>query len=536
MTVIERNFNRILRPLRAGLAAGLLCCLALASAAEAAVDLQFTLISDRLGVVDINHAADGSGRLFLVEQRGVIVIHRDGEDQAEPFLDITDRVETGGERGLLSVAFAPDYAASGLFYAWYTRTGGATVLSRFRVGENPDRADPDSEQILLEVEQPYSNHNGGRLRFGPDDLLYLGLGDGGSANDPLNVGQDGSTLLGKLIRIDVDPAHGAYAVPEDNPFLNDDSVRDEIWAIGLRNPWRISFDRATGDLFIADVGQSRREEINVQPEASRGGENYGWSLMEGSLCVVAGCDTSGLTLPVFEYGHDAGCSVTGGEVYRGRAYPELAGVYLFGDYCEGTIWGMRRVDDRWQTDVLAATPYQILTFGEAEDGALYLASANRGVFLLSDGAATTEPAFAINPGMNDAWFNPATNGQGLFVTVFPDQETLFLSWFTYDVARPEPGAAAILGEPGHRWLTAQGPYSGAGAQLDVYLSSGGVFDASDPPVAEPAPYGTIDIRWTDCRYAMLKYDLPAAGRGAVPLRRIVPDNVVLCEALQQAEE
>jgi len=511
-------------------------CLAVAGPARAVVDLQFTPISSRQGVVDINHAGDGSGRLFLVEQGGVIVIHRNGEDSAEPFLDITDRVETGGERGLLSLAFAPDYAVSGHLYVWYTRTGGDTVLSRFTVGADPDRVNAASEQILLEVAQPYSNHNGGRLRFGPDGMLYLGLGDGGSANDPLGAGQDGSTLLGKLIRIDVDPAHDGYAVPDDNPFLEDETVRDEIWATGLRNPWRISFDRATGDLFIADVGQSRREEINVQPEASRGGENYGWSVMEGSLCVETACDTSGLTLPVFEYGHDLGCSVTGGEVYRGRAHTALSGTYLFGDYCAGTIWGMQRVDGRWETTVLAETPYQILTFGEAEDGAVYLASANRGVFLLSDGVVSPEPPFAINAGMNDAWYDPATSGQGFFATVFPDQGTLFLSWFTYDLARPEPGTPAVLGDPGHRWLTAQGPYAGATGQLEVNLSFGGVFDAADPPVADPVPYGTISVRWIDCQHAMLSYELPVAGRGAVPLRRIAPDNGSLCEVLQDTAE
>ncbi|MEJ2399975.1 MAG: PQQ-dependent sugar dehydrogenase [Xanthomonadales bacterium] len=530
MPIRERTpFRTLLRP-----AVFLALWLSAAAPVFGAVDLQFTPVSPRLGVVDINHAGDGSGRLFLVAQSGSIIILRDGEEVGEPFLDITDRVETGGERGLLSVAFAPDYAASGLFYVWYTGIGGDTVLSRFAVGDNPDRADPASEQILLEVEQPYSNHNGGRLRFGPDGMLYLGLGDGGSANDPLGVAQDGATLLGKLIRIDVDPQHEPYAVPADNPFLADDAVRDEIWATGLRNPWRIAFDRATGDLFIADVGQSRREEINVQPEASRGGENYGWSILEGSLCLVAGCDATGLTLPVFEYGRDAGCSVTGGEVYRGRAYPDLSGVYLFGDYCEGTIWGMRRVADRWETDVLATTPYQILTFGEAEDGAVYLASANRGVFLLSDGAVSPEPALAINPGMNDAWFDPATNGQGVFVNVFPDQGTLFLGWFTYDVARPDPGVPAVLGEPGHRWLTAQGPYSGDAAQLVVSRSTGGVFDSAEPVVGPPEPDGTVDIHWIDCRHAMLRYDLPAVGRGAIPLRRIVSDNAALCEALQES--
>jgi hypothetical protein len=184
--------------------------------------------------------------------------------------------------------------------------------------------------------------------------------------------------------------------------------------------------------------------------------------------------------------------------------------------------------------VLAETPYQVLTFGEAEDGAVYLASANRGVFLLSDGAVSPEPAFAINPGMNDAWFNPATDGQGVFVNVFPDQGTLFLGWFTYDVTRPEPGVPAVLGEPGHRWLTAQGPYSGNAAQLVVSRSTGGVFDSTEPVVGPPEPVGTVDIRWTDCGHAMLRYDLPAVGRGAIPLRRIVSDNAALCEALQES--
>ena len=254
------------------------------------------------------------------------------------------------EQGLLSVAFAPDYASSGYFYVWYTDMGGGMVLSRFRVSGDPDVADPDSEEVLLIVLQPFENHNGGRLQFGPDGMLYEGLGDGGGSFDPDDNGQDGSTLLGKLIRIDVNPAlGGSYAVPADNPFVGNGSVRDEIWALGLRNPWRISFDRETGDLYIADVGQNRLEEVNVQPAASTGGENYGWDIMEGSQCTGGGdgCNRAGLTLPVAEYDHDLGCSITGGEVYRGSAYPDMDGVYFYGDFCSGRIWGLWRNGDAW---------------------------------------------------------------------------------------------------------------------------------------------------------------------------------------------
>ena len=497
-----------------------------------AVDLMFTQVSDLGGVVDINHAGDGSGRLFLVEQAGRVAVNQDGQDLDGHFLDITDRVLAGGERGLLSIAFAPDYATSGYFYVWYTRQDGDTVLSRFRVSGNPALADAGSEQVLLVVAQPFSNHNGGRVRFGPDGMLYLGLGDGGGANDPLGAGQDTGTLLGKLIRIDVDPQHGTYAIPPDNPFVGNATALDEIWATGLRNPWRISFDRSSGDLFIADVGQGDREEVNVQPASSSGGENYGWSVMEGSLCVVGGCDMTGLTLPVAEYDHSEGCSITGGEVYRGLAYPDLNGTYLFGDYCLGTIWGTRWSGTQWETTELANTLYSIVSFGEGEDGSVYLAAAGSGVYLISDGQVQVEPDFGINPGMNDAWFDPVTAGQGFFIVVFEDQGLVFLSWFTYDTERPPQDVTAILGEPGHRWVTAQGPYSGDTATLDVFISFGGVFDSPVPAVGPPEAHGTMIIKWNDCHTAMLTYDMPSTGPGSVPLQRIVPDNAAVCEALQ----
>jgi glucose/arabinose dehydrogenase len=303
--------------------------------------IEFTKISTRSSIVDIANAGDDSERLFLVQQSGRIYIVHDGGEMETTFLDIQDRVKFGGEQGLLSMAFSPDYKTSGYFYVWYTDSVGDTVLSRFKVSDDPDIADAQSEQIVLTVDQPFSNHNGGRLQFGPDGMLYLGLGDGGGAFDPDGNAQDGGTLLGKLIRIDVNPLHGTYAVPGNNPFVGNGLIRDEIWALGLRNPWRISFDRMTGDLFIADVGQNELEEVNFQPGGSAVGRNYGWDIMEASQCAGGGngCDKSGLTLPVAEYGHDGdNCSITGGEVYRGTDYPNLYGMYLFADYCSGKIW------------------------------------------------------------------------------------------------------------------------------------------------------------------------------------------------------
>jgi glucose/arabinose dehydrogenase len=497
-------------------------------------DLRFTQVSDRAGIVDIANAGDGSDRLFLVEQTGRIFIHDHGADIATPFLDIRNKVMSGGgEQGLLSLAFAPNYGSSGYFFVWYTDLGGDMVLCRFRVGSNPNVADPATETLILKVEQPFSNHNGGRLRFAPDGMLYLGIGDGGGSFDPNDVAQDGASMLGKLIRIDVDPAHGTYATPSDNPFVDDDEVLDEIWALGLRNPWRIAFDRGTGDLYIADVGQNEFEEINFQPAGSSGGENYGWDIMEASQCTGGNsCDTSGFTLPVAEYGHGFGCSVTGGEVYRGNAYPVMEGVYFFGDYCSGNIWGLSRVGSQWNTVLLADTAYAVSTFGLGEDGSVYLASHSGGVYLLSDGDPVPE-AMRINAGINDAWYNPETNGQGFLMTAFPEAEILFLAWFTYDVERPPQDVTAMLGEPGHRWLTAQGPYDGDTALLDINVSSGGVFDSAMPAVGPPEQDGTMTITWSGCNSAVLSYAITSLGiAGEIPLQRIALDNVALCRSLQ----
>jgi glucose/arabinose dehydrogenase len=498
-------------------------------------ELEFTQVATRSAVVDIANAGDGSDRLFLVEKTGLIYIIENGNELETPFLDFSSAVLSAGiEQGLLSMAFAPDYETSGYFYIWYTAQGGATVLSRLKVANNPNLADPSSEQKVMTVDQPASNHNGGSLQFGPDGMLYLGLGDGGGAFDPQQAGQDGSTLLGKLIRIDVDPVNGTYAIPAGNPFVGVAGTMDEIWALGLRNPWRISFDRMTGDLFIGDVGQVEQEEINFQAASSVGGENYGWSVMEGSLCVGGGnCDQSGLVLPVAKYNHDNGdCSIIGGEMYRGQSYPNMYGVYFFADFCTGRIWGMANNGNNWITILLADTPYQIQTFGLGEDGNLYLANKDGGVYLVSDGApASVNPS--VNAGMNDAWFNQASNGQGLLVSVFEDSDVMFLAWFTYDVERPPEDATALLGDPGHRWLTAQGTYLGNMAMLDIYQTVGGVFDSFDPPPDAPEKIGTMTIKWSSCNAAEVTYmiDSPALA-GEFPIQRVVVNNVPLCEALQ----
>lgn len=330
--------------------------------------------------VHIAGARDGSGRLFVVEQRGRILVLKNGAALSAPFLDIKDRVRAGGERGLLSVAFPPDFSGRRRFYVDYTDRNGDTVIARFGVGSSPDAADPNSETILLKIEQPYANHNGGQILFGRDGFLYIGMGDGGSAGDPKNNAQNPASLLGKMLRLDVEGTAAPYGIPSDNPFVNKPRYRPEVWATGLRNPWRFSFDSATGDMYIADVGQDRWEEIHVQPASSRGGENYGWKVLEGSHCYGASeCRREGLVAPVAEYDHSQGCSVTGGFVYRGKAHPGLVGIYLYGDYCSGKIWGLRREGDAWRSHLLADSGMAISSFGEDDSGELYVAEHGAGV-------------------------------------------------------------------------------------------------------------------------------------------------------------
>lgn len=326
--------------------------------------------------VAITNTGDGSGRLFIVEQGGTVRIVRNGAVVPQPFLDISSLVTAGGEQGLLGLAFPPAFSTRQNFYVNYTnRTGiGNTAIARFAVGGNPDQADPASRQELLSIVQPFANHNGGQLAFGPDGLLYIGSGDGGSEGDPQGNGQNKASLLGKILRLDVLSGATPFAVPPGNPFGN------EIWAYGLRNPWRFSFDRQTGDLFLADVGQDTREEINFQPAGSGTGANYGWNIMEGSLCFLTpSCTSAGLTLPVAEYDHSAGdCSVTGGYIYRGNI-ASLQGTYLYGDFCSGRIWGLRHNGIAWDSRLLLDSTLQISTFGEDENGELYVADYTGGV-------------------------------------------------------------------------------------------------------------------------------------------------------------
>jgi glucose/arabinose dehydrogenase len=327
----------------------------------------------------------GDDRLFVVEQPGRIRIIADGQLRDRPFLDIVDKVTTdGNEQGLLSVAFHPDYQTNGQLFVNYTRPrDGATVIERYTVSQDdPDRADDQSGKVILTIAQTEANHNGGLIKFGPDGYLYIGMGDGGGAGDrhgAIGNGQDLNALLGKMLRIDV-TNQDTYAVPSNNPFEN------EIWSYGWRNPWRFSFDRSTGDLFLADVGQNAYEEVHFQAAASAGGENYGWRIMAGSHCFnpQEGCDQAGLVLPIAEYSHaEGGCSITGGYVYRGSKYPVLQGTYFFGDYCSGKIWSLQREGDRWQMNNRLGSGARISSFGEDVNGELYVIDHGGSVYQLA---------------------------------------------------------------------------------------------------------------------------------------------------------
>lgn len=341
-------------------------------------DLILSPVADALqDPILVTHAGDGSGRLFVVEQSGRILIIEDGQVLATPFLDISAAVQDGGERGLLGLAFHPTYAQNGRFYVNYTaRENGdlTTRVSRFQVSANPDVANPASESVLLRVTQPDSNHNGGHLAFGPDDYLYIAMGDGGGSNDTFRTAQDLGSLLGSLLRIDVDGGT-PYAIPSDNPLLAVDGARGEIWAYGLRNPWRYSFDRLTGDLWIGDVGQVSREEVDLQLVGDGGGQNYGWPCREGTI-ANPGAPTdvdcpAPLEEPVMDYPRGEGRSITGGYRYRG-SIPGLRGVYVFGDFISGRIWFATPDNGRWERTLWQDTALLISSFGEDQAGELYV--------------------------------------------------------------------------------------------------------------------------------------------------------------------
>ena len=344
----------------------------------------FTALSEE--ITYLTHAGDGSGRIFLVSKAGRIWVVEDGDIRRTPFLDISDIVDSAqSERGLLSVAFDPDFANNGEFYVNFSskQGDGDTVIARYRT-EDFQTADPATGVEVLRIDQPAANHNGGQLQFGPDGYLYIGMGDGGAAGDPWDNAENLQVLLGKMLRIKVS-GEETYAIPATNPFLGQDDVRPEIWAYGLRNPWRFSFDRATGDLYIADVGQNLWEEIDFQPADSPGGEHYGWNTMEGNHCFdpPEGCDTSGKVLPVWEYQHPEGCSVTGGYVYRGETFPQLQGIYFYADFCSGRIYALQRdANGVWQSQPVLETGLNIASFGEDEAGELYVLDLGGEVFHL----------------------------------------------------------------------------------------------------------------------------------------------------------
>ncbi|MBI4521797.1 MAG: PQQ-dependent sugar dehydrogenase [Gemmatimonadetes bacterium] len=400
-TAVKRGDTRGWRPVRpvrrpvAAAALGL--CAALIGCGDGPVAedepdspaLRVELVADGLQALTHLTSPPSDPRLFVVEQRGRIrIIDAGGTLRTTPFLDITDRVCCCGERGLLSVAFHPGYASNGWFYLNYTDAQGDTRVERYTVSSDANLADRASAKLILRVEQPFANHNGGLNLFGPDRMLYIGMGDGGNANDPQGHGQNRGTLLGALLRIDVDGGD-PYRIPPDNPFVATAGARGEIWALGLRNPWRFAFDRQAAHLYIADVGQNQWEEVN-RASAGQGGLNYGWNVMEGAHCFRATtCNQVGLTLPIAEYGHSAqACSITGGHVYRGAAIPSLAGQYFYGDYCGGWVRSLRVRSGNdveiheWELGSLG----NITSFGEDARGELYILTEGGRIYRLVSGA------------------------------------------------------------------------------------------------------------------------------------------------------
>lgn len=340
------------------------------------------------GLTNLDQPEDGRDRISVTEQKGRILVFANSQQVTQPhvFLDITGRVsQAHNEEGLLGLAFDPDYKNNGYFYVYYSAAAPRrSVVSRFTVNQNdPNVADSRSEFIVMEITQPFGNHNGGQLAFGPDGYLYIGLGDGGSAGDPYGNGQNLGTLLGSILRIDVSGVSEEknYRVPPNNPFVGIAGAREEIWAYGLRNPWRFSFDTDTGLLWVGDVGQNEWEEIDIVKK----GLNYGWNIMEGALCFAPSvdCDQAGLQLPLAEYDHSEGCSVTGGYVYRGNQIPSFRGAYIYADFCSGRIWALRYEGNSvTRHNLLTDSDLAITSFGEDLAGNLYILSRDAGIYHL----------------------------------------------------------------------------------------------------------------------------------------------------------
>lgn len=451
-----------------------------ATAAAPEFSVRFQPFVDGL-VEPIGIAHAGDDRLFVVERRGKIrLIDANGQLSPTPFLDISDRVswESFWEMGLLSLAFHPNYASSGVFFVNYTNLQGHTHISRFHVrDDDPNQADPDSEVILLIINQPTVLHNGGGLAFGPDGNLYIGLGDGGWLGDPNNRAQNLSTKLGKVLRIFAQAAGPApaFTVPEGNPFVDVPGAQKEIWALGFRNPWRLSFDRETGDLFIADVGNFRVEEINHYPAGQPGGRNFGWRCFEGRLAFNPdGCGPAEeYTFPIHEYMHGKeNCAVIGGYVYRGSDYPVMEGTYLFSDFCSREVWGLHHSGGRWHSSWHGRAPAGLSSFGEGVDGELYAVSQETGqLFRLHAGTAGGAflPQMAHNP------LIPTP-------TPVPDGPDLVIQDVTLVPSQPAPGQPVII------YVTAQNVgnqpvTAGNNFYIDLYVDR------------LPAPMLNGDISW-----------------------------------------
>ncbi|TDJ31573.1 MAG: glucose dehydrogenase [Gammaproteobacteria bacterium] len=484
-----------------------------AGTAGAGIALQFTDIADGMtSVLHVTHANDGSNRVFLVQRSGVIWIYDNGGVLPNPFLDISDQVSGGSERGMFSMAFPPGLGPKDHFYVDYTDNDGDVIVSRFGINQNPNVANANSEQQIIRIAQPQSNHNGGHIAFGPDGMLYISSGDGGGAGDPQGAGQRLNTLLGKILRIDVSGGGPGYAVPADNPFAGaKGGAREEIWAYGLRNPWRIAFDRVTGEFYIADVGQDIWEEINRQPANSPGGENYGWNEMEGPVCFLSGCNPLLYTPPVESYNHDEGCSITGGHVYRGSRYPALEGLYLYGDYCSGRIWGL---DSGLARGVkgggveLADTDFLIVTFGQDQAGNVYVSDQSGGVYLISDGAPVLDTV-AIGPQHSASWYGgPLRDGEGFLIEVLPTGQ-LVVYWFTYD------------SDGNQIWVVGVGNIVGEKATVQGFITDGGVFGpAFDPDDVNRTFWGTLTFMFDGCNSGSMSYESVSFGSGQMDIVRL----------------
>lgn len=455
MVLIRRVGSRLLRFILAGFFSFFFYPVFAAPPADLELALVTTVSGSPLAV---RHAGDGSGRIFIVKRKGVIDIYDGTQLLSTPFLDIHARVRSGGETGLLGLAFHPDFSANRYFYVNYTYWNDSndnfhTRISRFSVpAVTPNVADDASEHILLEIEQPYGNHNGGDMHFGVDGYLYIGMGDGGDGRDPDDLARKTDNLLGKMLRIDVNGSSpgsaacgliGNYGVPASNPFVANSGACPEIWSYGLRNPWRWSFDRSTHDLFIGDVGQGEWEEVDFQPASSQGGEYYGWSCMEGTHVMIGSrCDATPRVAPILEYAHSSGsCSITGGYRYRGPIL-EMNGIYIYGDYCSGIIWFAELQGGSWNASVWDNSGLSISSFGEDEAGNVYVVDLNGGIYRFESLSARNDCSLA------DETVDGVVQNTGEYVCIA--SKSIAVEGFTV-----QSGGSAILRAPVVRFITDQ---------------------------------------------------------------------------------